>query len=939
MGLVTFSLLPQSRSFAQQSSDSATTQSLIEALDSVSRGEQFPGIIRPGQLLDSSRKEALEAAAERAEGRLPMRTALTVAETEAFARSCRGTLDEQTQRVLDLIPQISRLERDFCRRLAVPVFQVGYETFQSKGSEQLLTNGALGDDFVLGIGDELVVTTVGAENNSSRVKVDREGRVTPPRFAPIAAAGRTLGDFRRDIERRVKEAFVGTEVFVSLGSVRQVSVLVVGELQRPGVLQVTALSSVVDAIMLAGGIRKTGSLRRISVIRNGQAIPIDLYELLFGEGGRADLTLRDGDRIVVPTIGGTIAVAGDVIRPGIFEIGDDGRIAASEAIRYAGDAVRPRGNRYVRIAFDEQGKEVLFEEELSNLSLGPGDVLMISRREDVQIGGVDLQGHVRVKGRRTLRNAPTVAALLGSRDAFLHDPYLPFGVIETTDHSTKSRQFFGINLQWILDGVEDFELRNDDRVIALSKEDVRYLASSSVQRIIRDGGTGKELRESNISARRSEGDRDNRATDARTLLRLEELTRDLQIAGDDDNRSPRDGELAPFPEEGCQSLKRLSKLVRESQPGRFSGAALGSAVPEAGVAPSAAESKCNAVFEAYPDLLPFVLEHAALALGEVRQPGVYPVVPKTSLASLVRVAEGLTRNADIGRTELSAPTAGNGGLRSQELVRTQLAAIDGVAISPGDIVRFNTLFSDRESGPVHLEGEFRRPGVYEIRRGERLSEVVARAGGLTAQAYPYGAFFTREGVRRAEEQALRKLARELNAAVAVASATRNVDAAAFQTISQLTGDVAETPAIGRVVIEADPTVLQIRPELDVVLQPGDRLIMPKRPNSVLVVGDVLNPGAQQFIAGTRTEEYIRQAGGFQQSADSQRVFVVFPNGVAQPVSTSPFNYTPIRLPPGSSIVVPRDATPFDALNFARDISSVLSQLAIAAASLVVISNN
>ena len=115
--------------------------------------------------------------------------------------------------------------------------------------------------------------------------------------------------------------------------------------------------------------------------------------------------------------------------------------------------------------------------------------------------------------------------------------------------------------------------------------------------------------------------------------------------------------------------------------------------------------------------------------------------------------------------------------------------------------------------------------------------------------------------------------------------------------------------------------------------------MPKRPNSVLVTGDVLNPGAMQFISGTKVDKYVTQAGGFQQTADQGRIFIVLPNGVAQPVSISAFNFTPVQVPPGSTIVVPKDVTPFDLFTFTKEVASILAQLAVTAAALAVIGNN
>jgi len=259
------------------------------------------------------------------------------------------------------------------------------------------------------------------------------------------------------------------------------------------------------------------------------------------------------------------------------------------------------------------------------------------------------------------------------------------------------------------------------------------------------------------------------------------------------------------------------------------------------------------------------------------------------------------------------------------------------ALSPGDTVRFNPVFVDRDAGPVLLAGEFIRPGLYNIRRGEKLSEVITRAGGLTDQSYPYGAVFTRERVKREQQVGFDRAARELNSALAVVAANRGVDPRAVLSLQELSEQLRQVESQGRVVIEADPAVLQVRAELDTVMEAGDRIFMPKRPNFVSVSGDVLNPGAMQFIAGAMPDRYIRQAGGFQRSADEGRVFVVFPNGAAQPVTLGSWNYTPVQIPPGSTLVVPKDPVPLNLLNLTKEVTGLLSNLGVAAASLAVIS--
>ena len=98
------------------------------------------------------------------------------------------------------------------------------------------------DDYVLGPGDQVIVSLRGQENSEFRVNVDRNGQVSIPRLSPIGATGRTLGSFRQDVEAAVHRAYVATEAFVSIGNVRQISVFVSGEVDNPGQRLVSGLS-------------------------------------------------------------------------------------------------------------------------------------------------------------------------------------------------------------------------------------------------------------------------------------------------------------------------------------------------------------------------------------------------------------------------------------------------------------------------------------------------------------------------------------------------------------------------------------------------------------------------------------------------------------------------------------------------------------------------
>jgi protein involved in polysaccharide export with SLBB domain len=148
------------------------------------------------------------------------------------------------------------------------------------------------------------------------------------------------------------------------------------------------------------------------------------------------------------------------------------------------------------------------------------------------------------------------------------------------------------------------------------------------------------------------------------------------------------------------------------------------------------------------------------------------------------------------------------------------------------------------------------------------------------------------------------------------------------------------PVLGRIVITADPAVLAVKPELDFILQPGDTLFVPKRPSTVTVVGEVLNPGAFQYKARLRYSDYVSMAGGATQSADSSRTFIVYPNGSSAPIDTDWFSFEGgANIPPGSTIVVPRDLRPFNWSTFLKDVTLIASQLAVTAASLSVLQTN
>lgn len=330
-----------------------------------------------------------------------------------------------------------------------------------------------------------------------------------------------------------------------------------------------------------------------------------------------------------------------------------------------------------------------------------------------------------------------------------------------------------------------------------------------------------------------------------------------------------------------------------------------------------------------PAIVAVIAERTVQVRGAVREPGGYPVADRTPLSALVAVAGGLSADADPAAAELTAAT----GSRSVvDLGR------DGTrTVGPGDALRINPRPQALESRAIAIEGAVRRPGRYDIGRGETLSSLIARAGGLLEDAYPAGAVLIRESERRREKEQFQRQARELERTLALeVEKGEPVKAENVALARQLAAQLRGAEPLGRVVVEADPAVLRTRPELDPLLEPDDRILIPKRPLTVAVAGEVLHPTAAQFVSGKSADDYLSEAGGPTRDADTGRSFLVLPDGRARPLALSSWNHRVETIPPGSILVVPRDPRPFDGLDAAKVFGNILSQLAITAASVSVI---
>ncbi len=265
--------------------------------------------------------------------------------------------------------------------------------------------------------------------------------------------------------------------------------------------------------------------------------------------------------------------------------------------------------------------------------------------------------------------------------------------------------------------------------------------------------------------------------------------------------------------------------------------------------------------------------------------------------------------------------------------------IKDLSLRDGDV--FNILDNNAALiNTIELGGEFEFPGVYSLEEGDTLLDLINKAGGITSNAYTEGAVFTRKSIAKIEKESYLKNADNLEKSLITTVSDAELDGIAYQAIVSLIDKLRSIDPIGRQVIIADPFLLKSDPKLNFNLQDGDKLFMPKRTESISVVGEVLSPISHVYSSELNIEDYLTLSGGLTDGADKNRIFIVGPNGQATLYEKKLFSINPSEtLLPGSTIVVSRNPQPFDWLKLSGVITPIFSDLAIAAASISAISNN
>jgi protein involved in polysaccharide export with SLBB domain len=322
-----------------------------------------------------------------------------------------------------------------------------------------------------------------------------------------------------------------------------------------------------------------------------------------------------------------------------------------------------------------------------------------------------------------------------------------------------------------------------------------------------------------------------------------------------------------------------------------------------------------------------------------------------TVAEAIGFAAGLSTVADTQRLAIERLSERN----DRRVVELALPKDGSQRLNDGDVLRaFNSVSAllpqAKQFKRVRVEGEVARPGDYVLPPGTRLADAINAAGGLTDQAYLFGTDFSRESVRRAQEEQYDRALRDLETDFTRSTSTQKISnsdgAVAINQQQASTARLIErlraVRPSGRVVLDLTESSREL-PRL--LLEDGDRLYVPAKPNTVGVFGSVFNGGSYLIKPGNSIDAVLKLAGGPTRGADIGSIFVLRANGSVVSARQSSGGWlssgTAIAtLPalPGDTIFVPEELNKTTFVQEAKEWTQILYQFGLGAAALKTIKN-
>ena len=313
-----------------------------------------------------------------------------------------------------------------------PLKQFGYELFNTIPlTFAPVTDAPIPSDYIIGPGDTINILFFGKKSSEMSIQVTRDGNLNIPDLGPVSVAGLSFAELKENLLERVATQMIGVKASISLGELRSIRIFVLGDVYKPGSYTVNALSTLSNAILASGGIKRIGSLRDIQLKRKGKVIShFDLYGLLLQGDTSDDHRLLPGDVVFVPPINISVGMYGEVRRPAIYEL-KKGKENLSEALLYSGGVLSSakQTNILIKSSKSRQGKTV-FEFDLTtgnpkDFKMMDGDMVRVSPELEQNLDGfITLTGEVSVPGVYSISPGELLTSVIKRAGGFTKSAYL-----------------------------------------------------------------------------------------------------------------------------------------------------------------------------------------------------------------------------------------------------------------------------------------------------------------------------------------------------------------------------------------------------------------------------------------------------------------------------------------------------------------------------------
>ena len=345
-------------------------------------------------------------------------------------------------------------------------------------------------NYQLASGDEIIIDIWGTNQATYRETISPEGNINIPNLGPLYLNGMTVKEAEKYLKKELNKIHSGiegenptSEMKLSLGQIRTIQVNIMGEVAVPGTYNISSFSNIFHALYRAGGIGNLGSLRNISLMRNGKKIAdVDVYDFIL-KGKTMDATrLQEGDVIIVPTYDMLVDIQGNVKRPMYYEMKDGETVKT--LIEYAGDFTSDAYTKNLRIT-RQNGKEyqvyTIDDIDYSVFKLMDGDVLNVSAMLDRFENKLEIKGAVYRPGiYQYSGQLNTVKQLVEKAEGIMGDAFLGRAVLHR-EREDLTKEVIQVDLKNILNGTKpDIALQRNDELYIPSIHDLQDIGQISV---------------------------------------------------------------------------------------------------------------------------------------------------------------------------------------------------------------------------------------------------------------------------------------------------------------------------------------------------------------------------------------------------------------------------------------------------------------------------